>query len=90
MRKPCCTAQCFAADSGGYVPAPLYYTNGAAGRSLTGITNTQTYEAQNNITDPFFPLTQAQAAVYQYTTNSIYGAASTTTRAIWIVYHHKL
>ena len=72
------------------MPAPLYYTNGAAGRSLTGITNTQTYEAQNNITDPFFPLTQAQAAVYQYTTNSIYGAASTTTRATWIVSHYRL
>jgi len=64
---------CFGADHKGYVPAPMYYTNGAAGRSLTAITFTQSYEAANNITDPFFPL-PANSPVYQYTTNSIYGA----------------
>ncbi len=64
---------CFGADHKGYVPAPMYYTNGAAGRSLTAITFTQTYEAANNITDPFFPL-PANSPVYQYTTNGIYGA----------------
>ena len=44
-----------------------------AGRSLTAITFTQSYEAANGIVDPFFPL-PANQQVYQYTTNSIYGA----------------
>lgn len=43
------------------------------GRSLTAITFTQSYEAANGIVDPFFPL-PANQQVYQYTTNSIYGA----------------
>ena len=46
-----------------------------SGRSLTAITNTQSYEAANGIIDPFFPL-PANQQVYQFTTSSIYGAPS--------------
>ncbi|KAK9834311.1 hypothetical protein WJX81_005574 [Elliptochloris bilobata] len=72
---------CFGADQKGYVPAPMYYTNGAAGRSLTAITFTQSYEAQNDITDAFFPLAANQLPVYQSTTSSIYAYTRLTANA---------